>query len=162
MSWRDDPIDEPWYELDFRMSRWSCPSELPSPLMDDVIEAIREMDRILLDAMKMVDRFSYGVESSQTRYTRESVYEVFRGEFERAEDQFSVARAALAARWSILLTKHSKLIVGLPEHLRNRLTHPEQAYAVSYSVKEVHLDENQRQFLEGIQPGKEKMVLSAE
>jgi hypothetical protein len=162
MSWRDDPIDEPWYELDFRMSRWSCPSELPSALMDDVIEAIREMDRILLDAMKMVERYSYSVESSQTRYTRESVYEVFRGEFERAEDQFSVARAALAARWASILTRHGELIAGLSEDLRNRLRHPEKAYAVSYSVKEVHLDENQRQFLEGIQPGKEKMFLSTQ
>jgi hypothetical protein len=157
--WRDDPIDEPWYELDFRMTRWSCPDGLPSPLLDEVIEAIRDMDRLLLDSIKLVDRYSYGVESSPTRYIRESMYEVLRGEFERAEDQFLVAQAGLAARWSSILSQQQSLIESLPESMRNCLNHPEGAYAMSYTVTEVALDDNLKQFLESIQPGKEKMVL---
>lgn len=153
MSWRDDPIDEPWYELNFCMSRWTCPNELPSTFLDDVVEAIHDMDRILLDSMRLVDDYSYGVESSPVRYIRESAYEVFRGEFERVEDQFLVAQTGLAARWSSILLQHRELIASLPEEMRNCLRHPEAAYAINYSVTEVELNENLKQFLEGIQSG---------
>jgi hypothetical protein len=157
--WRDDPIKEPWYELDFQMKRWQCPTGLPSPLLEDVIEAIREMDRILLDSMKLVDRYSYGWESSQKRYIRHSVYETFRGEFEQAEDGLLVARHGLAARWASILSSHQQTIASLPTDILRALEHPEVDYTMSYSVTDVELNDNLKQFLEGVQPGKEQMVL---
>jgi hypothetical protein len=158
--WRDDPIDEPWYELDFRMSRWSCPSVLPSPLVEDVIEAIREMDQILFDTMKLVDRFSYGVETAPKRYIRESAREVFKAEFERAEDQFLVARAHLAAHWASIVSQYQAQIFALPKNIQAQLNNPHDRYSIVYSVIEVQLNEAFRQFLEGIRPDNEQMVLS--
>jgi hypothetical protein len=38
MIWRDDPIDEPWHELDFRMTSWQYPSGLPDALLEDLSE----------------------------------------------------------------------------------------------------------------------------
>jgi hypothetical protein len=160
MSWRDDPIDEPWYELDFRMSRWSCPSIFPSPLLEDVIEAIRDMDRILFDTMKLVDRFSYSVETAPKRYIRESAREVLKAEFERAEDQFLVARAHLAAHWASIVSQYQTQISGLPKAIQAQLINPQDGYSIAYSVIEVTLDETFRQFLEGIHPDKERMIAS--
>lgn len=159
--WRDDPVDEPWYELDFQMHRWQCPTDLPGPLLEDVIEAIRDMDRILLESMKLVDHYSYGWEASQKRYIRHSVYEIFRGEFERAEDRLLVARCGLAARWKSILSQHREQIAGLSPDVQENFEHPDAAYAMNYAVTDVQLDGNLREFLEGIQPGKEKIVLSA-
>lgn len=160
MSWRDDPIDEPWYELDFRMSRWPCPSVLPSPLLEDVIEIIRDMDRILFDTMKLVDRFSYGVETAPKRYIRESAREVFKVEFERSEDQFLVAQAHLAARWAAIVSLYQTQISALPNGIQAQLINPQDSYSIAYSVIEVQLDETFRQFLEGIHPDKERFICS--
>jgi hypothetical protein len=160
MSWRDDPIDEPWYELDFRMSRWSCPKVLPSPLLEDVIEAIRDMDRILFDTMKLVDRFSYGVETAPKRYIRESAREVFKAEFERSEDQFLVAQAHLKAHWASIVLQYQTQILALPRNIQAQLINPQDSYSIAHSVIEVQLDETFRQFLEGIHPDKERMIIS--
>jgi hypothetical protein len=159
LMWRDDPIIEPWYELDFNMKRWQCPVGLPSSILEDVIEAIAEMDRILLDSMKLVDRYSYGWESSKKRYIRHSLYEIFRGEFERAEDGFLIARHGLAARWSSVLSEHQREIAGFPAILKKRMRHPDSNYAMSYTIAEIELDKNMQQFLESIQSGKELVFL---
>jgi len=158
--WRDDPIDEPWYELDFRMTRWQCPSGLPDALLEDVIEAIREMDRITLETMKLVDQFSYGIESSDKRYIPEAAYEVLRGEFELAEDRFVVAQHGLKARWASILASHKQAIDKLPAKTQAQLGSPEVAYSINYSVSEVVLEETFKQFLSGIHQDKERNVLS--
>ena len=123
--WRDDPINEPWYELDFHMTRWHCPVGLPSPLLEDLIEAIGEMERFLFDSIKLVDRYSYGLESSNRRYIRHSIYEIFRGKFERAEDGLLIARHGLAARWSSILSGHQRQIANLPANIKKQMRHPE-------------------------------------
>ncbi len=160
VMWRDDPIDEPWYELDFRMARWQCPSGLPDALLEDVIEAIREMDRITLETMKLVDRFSYGIESSDKRYIPEAAYEVFRSEFELAEDRFAVAQHSLRARWAPILASHKKAIDKLPAKTQAQLACPEVGYSINYAVSEVALEETFKQFLSGIHPDKERNVLA--
>jgi hypothetical protein len=160
VMWRDDPIDELWYELNFEMTRWQCPSGLSGPLLEDVIEAIREMDHITLESMRLVDRFSYGIESSDKRYIPEAAYEVLRGEFELAEDRFVVAQQGLKARWASIMSSHNSIIEKLSENTRAQLVAPECAYSIKYSVSEVILDEPFKQFLSGIHPDKERNVLA--
>jgi hypothetical protein len=156
--WRDDPIDEPWYALDFQMTRWHCPAGLPAALLEEVIEAIREMDHIVLETMKLVDRFSYGLESSEKRYIPEAAYEVFRGEFELAEERFVVTQNGLKARWTPMLASNKEAIDKLPAKTKAQLANPEVAYSIKYSVFEVMLEETFKQFLSGIHPDKETFV----
>ncbi|MCX7166615.1 MAG: hypothetical protein NTV11_10120 [Rhodocyclales bacterium] len=156
--WRDDPIDEPWYALDFQMTRWHCPAGLPAALLEEVIEAIREMDHIVLETMKLVDRFSYGIESSEKRYIPEAAYEVFRGEFELAEERFVVTQHGLKTRWTPMLASNKEAIDNLPAKAKAQLANPEVAYSMKYSVSEVMLEETFKQFLSGIHPDKETFV----
>jgi hypothetical protein len=158
--WRDDPIDEPWYALDFQMTRWHCPAGLPAALLEDVIEAIREMDHIVLETMKLVDRFSYGIESSEKRYIPEATYEIFRGQFELADDHFIAAQHGLKTRWASILASHKEVINKLPAKIQSQLAKPVVAYSMKYSVSEVVLEETFKQFLSGIHPYKERNVLT--
>lgn len=150
---RDDPIDEPWYELTFRMSRWRCPKGLPASMMEDVVEVIRDMDRILLRTMQVVDQHSYGTESSTERYTRESLYEHLRVAFESLEDDFMIAQHHLKARWTELEKQYRKEIASLSLETIEQLRNPEKAYSIEYFVSEIELDDHLKQFLEGIKPG---------
>jgi len=158
LMWRDDPIDEPWYELNFKMKRWTCPGGLPSPLVEDIIEAIQDLDHVLLESMKLVDRFAYGLESSKKRFIKESSYEVLRGEFELAEDQFLVARAGFSVRWKSVLTTHARQIAVLPKEVKQQLIRPEVDYGMEYTVSKVALDDHLKQFLKGIHPDKERFI----
>lgn len=155
----DDPVQEPWYVLDFQMTRWPCPQGLPVALLQDVIEAIAPMDQMLVEFVKLVDRFSYGLESSDTRYIPEAAYELFRTKFEIMEDEFELARRGLETRWKSLMATHESQIKELPSDIQARFWDPEAAYTMKFSVTEVELEETLKQYLSGIHPDKELKVL---
>lgn len=147
---RNDPLQVPWYELDFRMTRWQCPPELPQTLLEDVIEAVQDLDSMLLSAMRLVDRHSYGSDASPKRYIPEAEYEALRIQFELIEDRFLVAQSELRVRWTALTTKHADAISNLTEATKSALVAPDSAYSMGFSVVEVELDDTYKQFLTGI------------
>lgn len=146
----DDPVQEPWYELNFTMTRWQCPPELPQPLLEDVIEAVQELDSMLLSVMRLVDRYSFGSDVSPKRYIPESAYEALRVQFEQIEDRFTMALAELRASWAALIKKHGDVIGNLPEATKSALAAPDSAYSIGFEVIEVELGETYKQFLTGI------------
>jgi hypothetical protein len=155
---RDDPIQEPWYELDFRMTRWQCPSDLPKALLGDVIEAIQDLDSILLSAARLVDRYSFGLDASLRRFIPEVAYEELRGEFELMEDRLSMAQAELRVRWAALTTEHADVICQLPDATKGALQSPNSAYSMGFSLTDAELDDTYKQFLAGIHGDHERYM----
>lgn len=147
---RQDPFEEQWYELDFRMTRWQCPPDLPQALLVDVMEAVQGLDSMLLATMRLVDRHSFGSDASPKRYITEGEYEALRVQFEQMEDRFTLAQAELRATWAALTRKHGDTIESLPEATKAALIAPDSAYSMSFSVIDVELDETYKQFLTGI------------
>jgi hypothetical protein len=150
---RGDPVDEPWYEIEFRMTRWRCPEGVSGPLLDDIIEATQETDRLLLDALKFVDSYAYGLDSNPIRYLRYSHIEQFKSDFEQMEDRLLIAKSGLARRWSLLMAKHKELMSDLSFDLKSQLHQPDVCYDIGFETKEVEIDDTLKQFLDGIQPG---------
>jgi hypothetical protein len=150
---RDDPVEEPWYEIEFRMTRWRCPEGVSGPLLDDIIEATQETDRLLLDALKLVDSYAYGFDSNPKRYLRYSHIEHLNADFEQMEVRMLIADHALAKRWSSLMTKHKEQVASLSAEIQACLQHPEAGYSIQFKTHEVEIDDSLKQFLESIQPG---------
>jgi len=150
---RHDPCDEPWYEIDFRMTRWRCPAGVSGPIADEIVEAIQEADRLLLESMKLVDSYAYGFDSNPKRYVRYSQIEHLKADFEQMEVRLLIANHALAKRWSLLMTKHKEQVASLSAEIQACLQHPEAGYSIQFKTHEVEIDDRLKQFLEGIQPG---------
>lgn len=150
---RDDPVDEPWYEIDFRMTRWRCPEGLSGPLLDDIVEAIQETDRLLLDSIKMVDSYAYGFDSSPKRYVRYSQIEHLKADFEEMEDRLLIAKQGLARRLALVMATHSKQVACLPKETQRSLENAAGDYRIEFETVEVEVNDTLKQFLEGIQSG---------
>lgn len=150
---RDDPVDEPWYEIHFHMTRWHCPSGLSGPLLADIIEAIQDTDRLLLEGMTIVDSYAYGYESSAKRYVRYSKIKKLESAFDELMDRLLVAKGNLKQRWSSVMENHQSQIAKLSLSARKGLDRVDEGYSISLKTIEVDLSDTLKQFLEGIRPG---------
>jgi hypothetical protein len=150
---RDDAIDEPWYEIDFRITRWRCPEGLSGPLLDDVVDAIQETDGLLAESVRLVDRYAYGCESSPKRYVRYSQIEYLKSDFDRMEVRLLLATHGLVRWWASVMIKHKEQLAKLPREIKCHLETAEFDYSIRIKTTEVQLDHNLKQFLKGIQTG---------
>lgn len=143
-------IDQPWYEVDFRITRWACPQGLSEGLIQEIADATAEIDAVIASAAKLVNKYAHGIHSDPKRYVPFSQLDHLKLDFEAVEDQFELAKAGFAYGWQRVLKSHQDEIGKLSEKLQRKLKDAEEAYELEFDTAEVELSEVLRQFLEQI------------
>lgn len=150
---RQSEIAEPWYEIDFQLKRWICPSGIPSRLLSDIADATQGMDAVLAATSRRLEQLAHGLPDGTKRYVPFHLLEPMKVEFERFEDLLMVRQAEIPTRWKILLTQHQSEISQLPKEIQAKLQSPAESYEITWQAKEVDLPETTKQFLEAIHAG---------